>query len=81
MSVEKALGLRRSVRKFSSDPLMLAEISQLLWAAQGVTSPGGDRTAPSADAFYPLEVYAVVGNVRGLLYFACRAWERVTGLE
>ena len=66
MSVEKALGLRRSVRKFSSDPLTIADISQLLWAAQGVTSPGGYRTAPSAGALYPLEVYAVVGNVRGL---------------
>ncbi|MCD4810892.1 MAG: nitroreductase family protein [Methanosarcinales archaeon] len=46
--------------------LTLAEISQLLWAAQGITHPGGYRTAPSAGALYPLEVYVVAGNVEGL---------------
>jgi SagB-type dehydrogenase family enzyme len=37
----------------------MAELGQLLWAAQGITSPAGQRTAPSAGALYPLEVYAV----------------------
>ncbi len=55
--VEKMLYRRRSMRKFAADPLSLAEIGQLLWAAQGVTSPHGLRTAPSAGAMYPLEVY------------------------
>lgn len=65
-SVEKALLGRRSVREYRDEPLTLAEIGQLLWAAQGVTSPDGLRTAPSAGALYPLELYVVAGNVRGL---------------
>lgn len=65
-SVEKALLGRRSVRDYRDEPLTLAEIGQILWAAQGVTSPDGLRTAPSAGALYPLELYVVAGNVRGL---------------
>ena len=67
MSVAKALYLRRSVREYSSEPLTLGELAQLLWATQGVTSLGGYRTAPSASALYPLELYAVVGQVRDLV--------------
>ncbi len=67
MSVERALELRRSVREYSDESLSLDEVSQLLWAAQGITEPArGYRTAPSAGATYPLEVYAVVGEVQGL---------------
>lgn len=66
-SVEKALHDRRSVREFNNVPLTIAEISQLLWAAQGITEPkDGLRTAPSAGALYPLEVYLVAGNVKDL---------------
>ena len=57
---------RRSVRSYADEPLTLAEISQLLWAAQGITSPGGGRTAPSAGALYPLEVYLLAGEVTEL---------------
>ncbi len=66
VSVEHALFTRRSVRSFSTDSISLEEISQLLWSAQGITSPRGYRTAPSAGALYPLEVYAVLGNVKKL---------------
>lgn len=66
ISVEKALLGRRSVREYRDGPLTLAEIGQLLWAAQGVTAPGGFRTAPSAGALYPLELHVVAGNVRDL---------------
>ena len=59
MSLEQALASRRSVRDFSSERLTESEVSQLLWAAQGVTSSGGKRTAPSAGALYPLELYVV----------------------
>ncbi len=63
-SLERSLSERRSIREFGRAALTLAEVSQLLWAAQGVTGPGGLRTAPSAGALYPLEVYLVVGNVQ-----------------
>jgi len=66
MSVESALRARRSVRRFKDAPLSLAEVSQLLWSAQGVTHPAGLRTAPSAGALYPLELHLVVGEVSGL---------------
>jgi SagB-type dehydrogenase family enzyme len=65
-SVERALRQRRSMREFSEAPLSIQEVSQLLWAAQGVTDEQGLRTAPSAGALYPLEVYVVVGSVRDL---------------
>jgi SagB-type dehydrogenase family enzyme len=63
---EQALAGRRSVRSYSRAALTLAEVSQLLWAAQGITSKEGDRTAPSAGALYPLELYVVSGRVRDL---------------
>jgi SagB-type dehydrogenase family enzyme len=66
VSVEQTLLARRSVRTFSRDPLTVDELTQLFWAAQGVTHPHGYRTAPSAGALYPLELYAVVGRVVGL---------------
>lgn len=66
LSVEQALLERRSVRSYRPGPLTLNELGQLLWAAQGVTSVDGFRTAPSAGALYPLEIYLVVGEVTGL---------------
>ncbi len=74
VSVEEAMLNRRSVREFESKTLTLQQVSQILWAAYGVTkemnSPsflrGGFKTAPSAGALYPLEIYVVVGNVNGL---------------
>jgi len=64
--IEKAIRMRRSVRAYESDPLTVSEVSQLLWAAQGITGTGGFRTAPSAGALYPLEVYLVAGMVDNL---------------
>lgn len=57
---------RRSIREFARASLSLEAAGQLLWAAQGVTSPAGERTAPSAGALYPLEVRLVAGSVDGL---------------
>lgn len=62
ISVEKALSERRSIRGFKNESLTLNEVSQLLWAAQGVTDDKGHRTSPSAMASYPLEVYLLAGN-------------------
>jgi SagB-type dehydrogenase family enzyme len=67
LSLEEALALRRSVRAFTDKALTLEEVSQLLWAAQGVTASWGGRTAPSAGALYPLEVYAAIPD--GLLHY------------
>jgi SagB-type dehydrogenase family enzyme len=66
VSVETALKERRSVRAFAPGPLALEEVGQLCWAAQGVTDEKGHRTAPSARATYPLELYVLAGNVAGL---------------
>lgn len=60
MSLEEALSKRESVREFSSLPLKPEELSQLLWAMQGKTRKWGGRTAPSAGALYPLEIYVVL---------------------
>ncbi len=66
MSVEEAIARRRSIRSYRDEPLTLSELSQLLWAAQGITSSKGYRSAPSAGATYPFEVYVVVGKVAGI---------------
>ena len=76
VSIEKVLHERRSVRSYTDDPVTLEEVSQLLWASYGITYTreglpdfirGGFKTAPSAGARYPLEIYLVAGNVKGLL--------------
>jgi SagB-type dehydrogenase family enzyme len=66
ISVEQALARRRSVREFQDTLLTLADVAQLLWAAQGITDAEGHRTAPSAGATYPLELYLVATRVEGL---------------
>jgi SagB-type dehydrogenase family enzyme len=65
-SLGQLLQQRRSLREYSSRPVNLTEVGQLLWAAQGITHSRGLRTAPSAGALYPLELYVVAGNVTGL---------------
>jgi SagB-type dehydrogenase family enzyme len=66
ISLETALCKRRSVREFGGTPIELAQLSQLAWAAQGVTGPEAHRTAPSAGGLYALELYAIAANVNGL---------------
>lgn len=63
MSVEEAIWRRRSIRSFTEEPLSVNDISQLLWAAQGITDPEKRfRAAPSAGAIYPLKIYVVVSS-------------------
>ena len=66
ISVEEALMNRRSHRSFQDKPLTTKQLSQILWAAYGVSDPRGLRTAPSAGALYPLEIFVVIGNVTGI---------------
>lgn len=73
-SIEEVMLKRRSHRNFVKSSISLHDLSQILWAAYGITKPddsraifrGGFRTAPSAGATFPLDVYAVVGNVKDL---------------
>ncbi len=76
-SVEQALLNRRSVRDYSNEALSQQELAQLLWACQGISkietwklgrkdAQFSYRTAPSAGALYPLEVYVLVKRVDGL---------------
>jgi SagB-type dehydrogenase family enzyme len=66
-TLENALRARRSIRSYARKPLALPQVSELLWAAQGVTGPDASRrTAPSAGALYPLEIRLVAGAVDAL---------------
>ena len=67
--IQPLLQQRRSIRKFSDQPLPLADLAFMLWAAQGVTGKAGDylfRTAPSAGALYPVETYCAIERVEGV---------------
>jgi SagB-type dehydrogenase family enzyme len=60
---------RRSTRHFQNVPLSAGELSQLLWASQGMTGSESGyklRAAPSAGALYPVETYLSVQNVNGI---------------
>jgi SagB-type dehydrogenase family enzyme len=63
-SIEKTLHQRRSVRSFTNQAIQIADVSQLMWAAQGITESSRDfRTSPSAGATFPMEIYVVATNV------------------
>jgi SagB-type dehydrogenase family enzyme len=66
VSLEKAIIERKSIRNFSAEELNLNDVSQLLWAAQGITHEGIKRSAPSAGAAYPLELYVLSNKIKGL---------------
>lgn len=61
VSLDETLANRRTIRTLTGPPLTDAEISQLLWSAQGFT-PTGNRTAPSAGATYPTEMYLLTAH-------------------
>ena len=65
-SLEEVLRLRRSVRAYRDEPVPLASVAQLLWAAQGITDAEGHRTTPSAGAVYPLDALLIAGTVEDL---------------
>jgi SagB-type dehydrogenase family enzyme len=69
-SLLSLLTRRRSVRRFTDEPLSLSELAFLLWATQGVTSRPGPavtlRTVPSAGARHAFETYLYCRRVEGL---------------
>lgn len=82
MPLWEAIKLRRSVRDYRKDSISQAELSQLLWACQGVTARVSGyalRAAPSAGALYPVETYLSVQNVegieKGIYHYAVREHE------
>ena len=84
VSVERAIKERRTIRVFRPHSLGMTQLSQLLWAAQGITDDErGFRAAPSAGALYPLDIYAVVGEegVEGLRAGVYRYYPARHGLE
>jgi SagB-type dehydrogenase family enzyme len=79
MPVEQAIRERRSIRSYSSKPITLSHLSELLFSAQGITGGTPDqflRTAPSAGALYPFEIYVVANRVeklpRGIYHYAVK---------
>lgn len=63
---DEVIRKRRSIRKYSKEPISLGILSYLLWATTGIQRPEmgyGFRTAPSAGALYPIETYLVINNV------------------
>ncbi len=66
MSLNDALAIRRSARSYSSEPMQIQQVSQLLWSAQGINNKDNFRTAPSAGATFPLEIFVMTNNISGL---------------
>jgi len=67
LSLEKVIQNRRSIRDYRQEAIPIADLAQLLWAAQGITDPAGThRAAPSAGALYPLEISVIARRVTGL---------------
>jgi len=79
LSLEEALARRRSQRTFTNEPLTAEMLSQLLWASSGVTHEDGHRTAPSAGALYPLEIY--LASASGFFHYEPRAHQLAMVLE
>jgi len=71
--LETALSHRRSIREYTDEPITVDELSQLLWAAYGITETRwGFKTTPSAGATYPLNIYVIADKVEGLTKGAYR---------
>ena len=60
-TVMQALNDRKSSREFADKVLPLQEISNLLWAANGLNRPAeGKRTAPSAVNWQDIDIYVIL---------------------
>lgn len=59
-SIMQTLSDRHSNREFDTKELSLQDISDLLWAANGVNRPDGKRTAPSAMNKQDVDLYVLM---------------------
>jgi nitroreductase len=59
-NVMEALANRRSTREFSHEKLRMQDLSDLLWAANGVNRPDGRRTAATARNNQDIDVYVIL---------------------
>jgi len=63
LPVMEALSVRASVRDWSARDLSLQDLSDLLWAANGINRPdSGKRTAPSAMNAQDVDIYVFMKN-------------------
>jgi len=71
LPVGEAILNRESVRRYSTEPLTLRELTALLWATQGVREvlhpECALRTVPSAGARHAFETYLAVDRVESLI--------------
>ncbi len=81
MPLEQAIAVRRSRRHFSPKSLTLEQIGQLAWAAQGQETGGRYRTAPSAGATYPLELFVITDEGMFRYLPAKHSLEKLTGRD
>ncbi len=67
ISLEEAIQKRRSLREFGRRQVSVKQLSQLTWAAQGITGPKPyKRAAPSAGGRCPLELYLLIDEIEAL---------------
>jgi len=65
-SVEAVIRSNQPRRSFRPDQLTQKQLSQMLWAAQGVTTDWGGRTVTSSKSTFPLTIYVLINNVENL---------------
>ena len=56
----QALKARQTIREYSDKKLPVQELSNLLWAADGVNRPNGSRTAPNSSNRQEIDIYVVL---------------------
>lgn len=69
VTIQQGINNRRSLRKFSDQPLTIEQLAWLLWASSGVKEKlavATLRTVPSAGARHPFDIYLAINNVSGL---------------